>query len=55
MDDLDLSAMPDSELAAEGFTTNGGGTILNEEALFETDDLPTPEEADSSRDFTENH
>jgi hypothetical protein len=55
MDDLDLSAMPNSELAAEGFTTNGGGTILNEEALFETDDLPTPEEADSSRDFTENH
>lgn len=54
-DDLDLSAMPDSELAAEGFTSNGGNTLLIEETLFEDDDLPTPEEADSDRDFTENH
>jgi hypothetical protein len=54
-DDLDLSAMPDSELAAEGFNSNGGGTVLVEETMFESDDLPTPEEADSERDFTENH
>lgn len=54
-DDLDLSAMPDSELAAEGFNSNGGGTVLVEETIFESDDLPTPEEADSERDFTENH
>jgi hypothetical protein len=54
-DELDLSAMPDSELTAEGFNSNGGGTVLVEETIFESDDLPTPEEADSERDFTENH
>jgi hypothetical protein len=54
-DDLDLSAMPDSEIAAEGFTSNGGSTTLVEETLFEDDDLPTPEELDSDHDFTENH
>jgi hypothetical protein len=53
--DLDLSAMPDSEIAEEGFTSNGGNTLLVEETLFEDDDLPTPEEIDSDRDFTENH
>ena len=52
---MDLSAMPDSELAAEGFNSNGGGSVLVEETIFESDDLPTPEEADSERDFTENH
>lgn len=52
----DLAAMPDDAIAAEGFTSNGGGTLLAEEILFEDDnDLPTPEEADSDRDFTENH
>jgi hypothetical protein len=54
-DDLDLSAMPDSEIAEEGFTSNGGNTLLIEETLFEDDDLPTPEELDSDHDFTENH
>jgi hypothetical protein len=52
----DLEAMPDSEITAEGFTSNGGSSILVEDALFEDDnDLPTPEEVDSSRDFTENN
>jgi len=52
----DLAAMPDDAIAAEGFTSNGGGTLLAEDILFEEDnDLPTPEEADSDRDFTENH
>ena len=48
--------MPDSELPAEeSFTNNGGSTILTEDQLFEDDDdLPTPEEADSNIDFTEN-
>jgi hypothetical protein len=56
VDDTDLSAMPDSEIAAEeGFTTNGGGTFLTEDqSLFEADDLPSPEEADASIDFTQN-
>lgn len=55
-DDLDLSAMPDSEIAAEGFTSHGGETLLTEDQdLFESDDLPTPEEADSELDFTENN
>ena len=54
--DDDLSAMPDSELTAEGFMSNGGSTVLVEDALFEDDsDLPTPEEMDSERDFTENN
>jgi hypothetical protein len=54
--DLDLSAMPDSELAAEGFTSNGGATFLTEEqTLFEdSDDLPSPEEVDKDLDFTQN-
>lgn len=52
---LDLTAMPDEALAAESFTTNGGSEILTEEQiLFEEDDLPTPEEADASRDFSKN-
>ena len=55
-EDLDLEPMPDSELPAEeSFTNNGGGTILQEDQdLFEDDDLPTPEEANSDIDFTEN-
>ena len=54
--ELDLSAMPDSELAAEGFTSNGGTTFLTEEqSLFEdSDDLPSPEEVDKDLDFTQN-
>jgi hypothetical protein len=52
----DLAAMPDDAIAAEGFTSNGGNTFLAEDILFEDDnDLPTPEEADSGRDFTENN
>ena len=54
--DLELAPMPDSELPAEeSFATNGGSTTLNEDAILdEDDDLPTPEEADSDVDFTEN-
>ena len=56
-DDLDLTPMPDTELKAEeNFKPASGTSILNEEQLFEDDDdLPTPEEADSERDFTENN
>lgn len=56
-DDLDLTPMPDAELKAEeNFKPASGTSVLNEEQLFEDDDdLPTPEEADSERDFTENN
>ena len=56
-DDLDLTPMPDTELKAEeNFKPVSGTSALNEEHLFEDDDdLPTPEEADSERDFTENN
>ena len=52
----ELPPMPDSELAAEGFMSHGGAETLTEDQfIFESDDLPTPEEADSERDFTENN
>ena len=56
-EDLDLGEMPDEELSLESFTSNGGSTFLVEDQnLFEADDdLPTPEEADSQRDFTQNY
>ena len=56
-DELDLTPMPDTELKAEeNFKPASGTSVLNEEQLFEDDDdLPTPEEADSERDFTENN
>lgn len=56
-DDLDLTPMPDTELKVEeNFKHASGTSALNEEQLFEDDDdLPTPEEADSERDFTENN
>ena len=56
-EDLDLTPMPDTELKAEeNFKPAPGTSVLNEEQLFEDDDdLPTPEEADSERDFTENN
>ena len=56
-DDLDLTPIPDTELKAEeNFKPAPGTSVLNEEQLFEDDDdLPTPEEADSERDFTENN
>ena len=55
--DLDLTPMPDTELKTEeNFKPASGTSALNEEHLFEDDDdLPTPEEADSERDFTENN
>ena len=55
--DLDLTPMPDTELKTEeNFKPASGASALNEEQLFEDDDdLPTPEEADSERDFTENN
>lgn len=53
---LSLDAMPDSELAAESFTPNEGSLILTEDQnLFESDDLPSPEEANSDIDFTQNN
>ena len=56
-DELDLTPMPDTELKAEeNFKPASGTSVLNEEQLFEDDDdLPTPEEADSEKDFTENN
>jgi hypothetical protein len=55
-DDLDLAPMPDSEIAEEGFKADDSKTILVEDGVLieDTDDLPTPEEADTDRDFTEN-
>lgn len=55
-EELDLAPMPDSEIQAEeSFKPTEGTSPLNEEQLFEDDDdLPTPEEADAGRDFTEN-
>ena len=52
----DLTTMPDSELADEGFASNGGATILTEEQLlFEDDsDLPSPDEVADDIDFTQN-
>jgi hypothetical protein len=54
--ELDLSAMPDSEIAEEGFKADESKTILVEDGVLieDTDNLPTPEEADTERDFTEN-
>ena len=48
-EDLDLAPMP------EELTVETGSTVLTEDQdLFEDDDLPTPEECDADRDFTEN-
>ena len=54
--DLDLSPMPDSEIAEEDFKADDSKTILVEDGVLieDADDLPTPEEADIDRDFTEN-
>jgi hypothetical protein len=55
--DLDLAPMPDSEIAEEGFKADESKTILVEDGVLvdDVDDLPTPEEADGDRDFTENY
>jgi hypothetical protein len=54
--ELDLSAMPDSEITEEDFKADESKTILVEDGILieDADDLPTPEEADTERDFTEN-
>jgi hypothetical protein len=54
--EIDLSPMPDSEIAEEGFMADDSKTILVEDGVLieDTDELPTPEEADIGRDFTEN-
>ena len=54
--DLDLAPMPDAELADESFKADESKTILVEDGVLieDADDLPTPEEADTERDFTEN-
>ena len=48
--------MPDAELADESFKADESKTILVEDGVLieDADDLPTPEEADIDRDFTEN-
>ena len=68
--DLDLSPMPDAEIeedledpidmnAEESEESvdqeSESRLLLEEQDLFEDDDLPTPEEADDKRDFTENY
>lgn len=55
-DDIELAPMPDAELAEESFKTDESKTILVEDGVLieDADDLPTPEEADMGRDFTEN-
>ena len=54
--DLDLSAMPDSEITEEDFKADESKTILVEDGVLieDAEDLPTPEEAEYGRDFTEN-
>jgi len=52
-EDLDLGM---STIATETFNAEAGSMQLNEEHLVEDDtDLPTPEEADDKKDFTENY
>lgn len=62
--DLDLTAMPDSEIEENleeinpeiEEETEEKTLLMEEQSLFEddSDNLPTPEEADDKRDFTEN-
>jgi hypothetical protein len=59
--DLDLTPMPDEEIEEKLETTEEETKeeetiiLLEDHELFEnTDDLPSPEEADSKRDFSEN-
>lgn len=56
-DDMDLAPMP-----MEGLTGNGGESVLLEDGdgndfivLSESDDLPSPEQLDEKRDFSENN
>lgn len=54
-EDMDLAPMP-----MEGFTGNGGESVLVEDGidtlyLSESDDLPTPEQLDEKKDFSENN
>jgi hypothetical protein len=61
-DDLELAPMPDEEIeeavesSEEEDKEDDTKTILVEDGILieDTDDLPTPEEADINRDFTEN-
>lgn len=56
---LDLAPMPDAEIEEkleDSSEKEETKTILVEDgALIESDELPTPEEADETRDFTENY
>jgi len=59
-EELDLTPIPDEELpeeAEESFKANPDSTVLTEDQglLTEDDDLPTPEEANGDKDFTENN
>jgi hypothetical protein len=64
-DDSDLAPMPDEEIVEEELEVveepkeekEDSKTILVEDGILieDADDLPTPEEADTDRDFTENY
>ena len=55
-DDIDLGSMA----SLEGFTNNGGTILLEDDQLFENDiltedDLPSPNELDAEKDFSNNN
>ena len=58
--------MPDNEIVEENLNEKEfkdiqekeeaeSTILLEDQALSDSDDLPTPEEADNNRDFTENY
>lgn len=64
--DVELTPMPDSEIVEENLDEKEfkdiqekeeaeSTILLEDQALSDSDDLPTPEEADNNRDFTENY
>ena len=56
MEEVDLGNSGDAEIAEESFSTNSANEVLveNIDFLAESDDLPTPEELDSEKDFSRN-
>ena len=64
--DVELTPMPDGEIVEENLDEKEfkdiqekegaeSTILLEDQALSDSDDLPTPEEADNNRDFTENY
>ena len=64
--DVELTPMPDDEIVEENLDEKEfkdiqekeeaeSTILLEDQALSDSDDLPTPEEADNNRDFTENY